>query len=158
MRKLFGTDGIRGVANVEPMTPEFAMTLGGAIVQEALRREEGGPAVVLIGKDTRRSGDLLEHALAAGVASMGGKAHLLGVMPTPAVAYLTKSLGADLGVMISASHNPFADNGIKLFGRDGFKLSDDQEQGIEPLLEEGLSKERPQGEGVGRIFHRSDLK
>ncbi|MFB3073437.1 MAG: phosphoglucosamine mutase [bacterium] len=157
MRKLFGTDGIRGVANVEPMTPELAMALGGAIVQEALRREEGGPAVILIGKDTRRSGDLLEHALAAGVASMGGKAHLLGVMPTPAVAYLTKSLGADLGVMISASHNPFADNGIKLFGRDGFKLSDDQEQEIEPLLQGGLSKERPQGEGVGRIFHRSDL-
>jgi len=73
MRKLFGTDGIRGLANVEPMTPELAMTLGGAIVQEALRREEGGPAVVLIGKDTRRSGDLLEHALAAGVASMGGR-------------------------------------------------------------------------------------
>lgn len=157
MRKLFGTDGIRGVANVEPMTPEFAMTLGGAIVQEALRREGGGPAVVLIGKDTRRSGDLLEHALAAGVASMGGKAHLLGVMPTPAVAYLTKTLGADLGVMISASHNPFADNGIKLFGRDGFKLSDDQEQEIERSLDDGLSKERPQGEGVGRIFHRSDL-
>ncbi|MEE9518961.1 MAG: phosphoglucosamine mutase, partial [bacterium] len=157
MRKLFGTDGIRGIANVEPMTPEFAMTLGGAIVQEALRREEGGPAVVLIGKDTRRSCDLLEHALAAGVASMGGKAHLLGVMPTPAVAYLTKTLGADIGVMISASHNHFADNGIKLFGRDGFKLSDDQEQEIEPLLEDGLSKERPQGEGVGRIFHRSDL-
>lgn len=157
MRKLFGTDGIRGIANVEPMTPEFAMTLGGAIVQEALRREGGGPAVVLIGKDTRRSGDLLEHALAAGVASMGGKAHLLGVMPTPAVAYLTKTLGADLGVMISASHNPFADNGIKLFGRDGFKLSDDQEQEIERSLDDGLSKERPQGEGVGRIFHRSDL-
>lgn len=156
MRKLFGTDGIRGVANVEPMTPELAMTLGGAMVQEVRRRHKKDRVVVFIGKDTRCSSDMLEHALAAGVASMGGEAHLLGTMPTPAVAYLTQSLGADVGVMISASHNPYPDNGIKLFDRTGYKLSDEEEIEIERLLEVDLNKERPQGKGIGRIFSRKE--
>jgi phosphoglucosamine mutase len=99
---------------------------------------------------------MLEHALAAGVASIGGEAHLLGVLPTPAVAYLTRELGADMGVMISGSHNPFDDNGIKLFNGNGFKLSDEEERDIERLLDGSLPKERPQGAGVGRIVARGD--
>ncbi len=156
MRRLFGTDGIRGVANAEPMTPEFAMTLGGAMVRQLRHRGAEGPGVVCIGKDPRRSSDMLEHAVASGVASMGGEAHLLGVLPTPAVAYLTNALGADMGVMISGSHNPFADNGIKLFGANGFKLSDEEEQEIERLLDDALPKERPLGADVGQIILRTD--
>jgi phosphoglucosamine mutase len=156
MRKLFGTDGIRGVANVEPMTPELAMTLGGAMVQEVRRQHGKDLVTVFIGKDTRGSSDMLEHALAAGVASMGGEAHLLGIIPTPAVAYLTQSLKADVGVMISASHNPYPDNGIKLFDRTGYKLSDEEEYEIERLLEADLTRERPRGEGIGRVFSRQE--
>lgn len=156
MRKLFGTDGIRGVANVEPMTPELAMSLGGAVVEEVRRRLGKGPVTVFIGKDTRCSGDMIEHALASGVASMGGEAHLLGVLPTPAVAYLTRALGADVGVMISASHNPYPDNGIKLFGRTGYKPTDEEELEIEKLLEDDLSGARPHGAGIGRILPRQE--
>ncbi|MCS6779760.1 MAG: phosphoglucosamine mutase [Geminicoccaceae bacterium] len=142
-RKLFGTDGIRGTANSEPMTAETALRLGLAAGRR-FRRGDHRHRVV-IGKDTRLSGYLLEPALTAGFVSAGMDVILTGPMPTPAVAFLTRSLRADLGVMISASHNPFADNGIKLFGPDGFKLSDEIEAEIEQLMDEngGLGRVGP---------------
>jgi phosphoglucosamine mutase len=132
-RKLFGTDGVRGRANDEPMTAEVALGLG----QAAGRFFTNGSHAhrVVIGKDTRRSGYMLENALTAGFTSVGMNVFLVGPVPTPAVGFLTRSMRADLGVMISASHNSFADNGIKFFGPDGFKLSDAAEEAIERLLE-----------------------
>src|SRR6185436_14387485 len=132
-RKLFGTDGIRGRANVDPMTPELALRLGRAITYVARRGKSRAPRIV-IGKDTRLSGYMLETALAAGICAMGGRVMLTGPIPTPAVANLTQSMRADIGVVISASHNPFADNGIKIFGPDGFKLPDKDELELEELL------------------------
>ena len=134
-RKFFGTDGIRGTTNVEPMTAETALRVGQAAGAHFLRGDHRHR--VVIGKDTRLSGYMMESAMVAGFTSVGMDVVLLGPMPTPAVAMLTKSMRADLGVMISASHNPFADNGIKLFGPDGYKLSDDAERAIEKRLEEG---------------------
>ncbi len=131
-RELFGTDGVRGRANTHPMTAEVAMRLGAA-VGRYFRRDKAEHRVV-IGKDTRRSGYMLENALTAGLTSTGMNVLLLGPVPTPAVGYLTRSMRADLGVMISASHNPHYDNGIKFFGPDGFKLSDEAEHRIEALL------------------------
>jgi phosphoglucosamine mutase len=131
-RRLFGTDGIRGLANTHPMTAEVALALGKAAGRR-FRRGEHAHRVV-IGKDTRLSGYMLEPALTAGFVSAGMSVMLVGPMPTPAVAFLTRSLRADLGVMISASHNPFHDNGIKLFGPDGYKLSDELEAEIEALM------------------------
>jgi phosphoglucosamine mutase len=149
-RKLFGTDGIRGKANVYPMTPEVALRLGKAIALVA----RSGPNVtpqVLIGKDTRLSGYMLETALAAGICSMGGTVLLTGPIPTPAVANLTHSMRADAGVVISASHNPFEDNGIKLFGPDGYKLADQAELRIEQLLDDpALDRRVPTGGRIGR--------
>ncbi len=133
-RKLFGTDGVRGTANVAPMTAETALKLGMAAGRYFTRGEHRH--VVVIGKDTRLSGYMLEPALTAGFISVGMDVVLLGPLPTPAVAMLTRSLRADLGVMISASHNPFEDNGIKLFGPDGFKLSDEAEREIEESLDD----------------------
>jgi phosphoglucosamine mutase len=132
-RKLFGTDGVRGVANVPPMTPEIALRLGRAIAYVA-KRGKTRPARVVIGKDTRLSGYMLETALASGICAMGGRVMLCGPLPTPAVAQLTQSMRADAGVVISASHNPYGDNGIKIFGPDGFKLPDADEAEIERLL------------------------
>jgi phosphoglucosamine mutase len=132
-RKFFGTDGIRGLTNSEPMTAETALRVGQAAGAHFLRGDHRHR--VVIGKDTRLSGYMMESALVAGFTSVGMDVVLLGPMPTPAVAMLTQSMRADLGVMISASHNPFADNGIKLFGPDGFKLSDADELAIERLLE-----------------------
>ncbi|HSD28501.1 MAG TPA: phosphoglucosamine mutase, partial [Vicinamibacteria bacterium] len=132
-RSLFGTDGIRGVANVDPMTPELALSLGRAVTFVAGRGKSHAPRV-LIGKDTRLSGYMLETAIAAGVTSMGGRVLLCGPVPTPAVAYLTVSMRADAGVVISASHNPYDDNGIKVFAGDGFKLPDAVEEEIEALI------------------------
>ena len=132
-RKVFGTDGIRGMANVHPMTPEFALRLGRAIAFVA-GRGKTRPARVLIGKDTRLSGYMLETAIASGICAMGGHVMLTGPVPTPAIAQLAQSMRADAGVVISASHNPFEDNGIKLFGADGFKLPDAQEAAIEDLV------------------------
>src|SRR3954469_8409155 len=132
-RRLFGTDGIRGTANTHPMTAEVALSLGKAAGK--LFRRGDHPHRVVIGKDTRRSGYMLEPALTAGFVSAGMDVLLLGPMPTPAVAFLTRSLRADVGVMVSASHNPFQDNGIKLFGPDGFKLSDALEAEIEGTME-----------------------
>jgi phosphoglucosamine mutase len=133
-RKFFGTDGIRGTTNDEPMTAETALRVGQAAGTHFLRGDHRHR--VVIGKDTRLSGYMMESAMVAGFTSVGMDVVLLGPMPTPAVAMLTRSMRADLGVMISASHNPFADNGIKLFGPDGYKLSDDSERAIEKRLEQ----------------------
>ncbi len=133
-RRLFGTDGIRGTANLEPMTPETALRVAMA-TGRVLRRGEHRHLVV-IGKDTRLSGYMIEPALTAGFIAMGMDVELVGPLPTPAIAMLTRSLRADLGVMISASHNPYEDNGIKLFGPDGYKLSDEIETAIEARLDE----------------------
>ncbi|MCR8850745.1 phosphoglucosamine mutase [Rossellomorea sp. SC111] len=149
MGKYFGTDGVRGVANTE-LTPELAFKLGrfgGYVLTKDATRPK-----ILIGRDTRISGHMLEGALVAGLLSIGAEVMRLGVISTPGVAYLTKALGAQAGVMISASHNPVADNGIKFFGPDGFKLSDDQESEIEDLLDQtadGLP--RPTGGDLGQV-------
>ncbi|MFC4402293.1 phosphoglucosamine mutase [Gracilibacillus xinjiangensis] len=149
MGKYFGTDGVRGVAN-QDLTPELAFKLGryGGYV---LTKEEQNPKV-LIGRDTRISGNMLEGALAAGLLSIGAEVMRLGVISTPGVAYLSKAMDAQAGVMISASHNPVEDNGIKFFGSDGFKLSDEQEAEIEALLEqEEDNLPRPIGGNIGQI-------
>ncbi|WP_372426625.1 phosphoglucosamine mutase [Salinarimonas chemoclinalis] len=147
MRKHFGTDGIRGRANVT-ITPELALRVGQA-AGLAFRRGDHRHRVV-IGKDTRLSGYMIENALVAGFTSVGMDTLLLGPMPTPAVAMLTRSMRADLGVMISASHNPFEDNGIKLFGPDGYKLSDGVEREIEALIDGDLSRRLAPSAGLGR--------
>ncbi len=136
MGTLFGTDGIRGEANRYPMTAEMALTLGGVIARRACRERGRRPSghTVLIGQDTRRSGGMLACALAAGVSKAGVDALMAGVIPTPAVAVLTKQTGALAGIVISASHNPYADNGFKIFDRDGYKISLRQEEGIEEEL------------------------
>ncbi len=153
-RKLFGTDGVRGTANSEPITAETALKLAmaaGAQFTCGAHRHK-----VVIGKDTRLSGYLLEPALTAGFISVGMDVVLLGPLPTPAVGMLTRSLRADLGVMISASHNPFQDNGIKLFGPDGFKLSDEVELEIEKRIDNGLSDARAQPQQLGRARRLDD--
>ncbi len=137
MTKLFGTDGVRGTANTHPMTAEMALRIGAA-VGRYFRRDAAGVHRVVIGKDTRLSGYMFENALTAGLTSTGMNVLLLGPVPTPAVGLLTRSMRADLGVMISASHNPAHDNGIKFFGPDGFKLSDKVEAEIEALIANGV--------------------
>jgi phosphoglucosamine mutase len=134
-RKLFGTDGIRGIANSEPMTPETALKVAMAVGESF--RNGSHKHLVVIGKDTRLSGYMLEPALVAGFITMGLDVVLVGPLPTPAIAMLTRSLRADIGVVLSASHNPFGDNGIKLFGPDGYKLSDDLEAMIEQRIDNG---------------------
>lgn len=152
-RKYFGTDGIRGTANTEPVTPGTVLRLAMA-AGELFRRGEHRHCVV-IGKDTRLSGYMLEPALASGFISMGMDVMLVGPMPTPAVAMLTRSLRADVGVMISASHNLYQDNGIKLFGPDGYKLSDGQEEEIETLMDAG-GFELAVGKALGRATRLED--
>src|SRR5512144_3224535 len=157
-RKLFGTDGIRGKANVAPMTPELALRLGRAVALVARRGKKRPPRIV-IGKDTRLSGYMLETALASGICAMGGRVLISGPIPTPAVANLTQSMRADAGVVISASHNPFADNGIKLFGPDGFKLPDAEEAEIERLLESNeLDEMRVTGGSIGGATRLEDAR
>jgi len=153
-RTLFGTDGIRGTANTPPMTADMALRLGMAAGAQFKRGDHRH--TVVIGKDTRLSGYMLEPALTAGFTAVGMDVVLLGPLPTPAVAMLTRSLRADLGVMISASHNPFEDNGIKLFGPDGFKLSDDTEAAIEALLSNGLDETRVAPSALGRARRLDD--
>jgi phosphoglucosamine mutase len=153
-RKFFGTDGIRGLTNSEPMTAETALRVGQAAGAHFLRGDHRHR--VVIGKDTRLSGYMTESALVAGFASVGMDVVLLGPMPTPAVAMLTRSMRADLGVMISASHNPFTDNGIKLFGPDGFKLSDEAERAIERRLEKAPKLAKP--ELIGRAVRIDDAR
>jgi phosphoglucosamine mutase len=152
-RKLFGTDGIRGTANVEPMTAETALRVAMA-AGERFRRGEHRHSV-LIGKDTRLSGYMIEPALTAGFIAMGMDVLLVGPLPTPAIAMLTRSMRADLGVMISASHNPYQDNGIKLFGPEGFKLSDEIELAIEAAVERGVGG-RAQPGALGRARRLDD--
>lgn len=155
MRRLFGTDGIRGRANRYPMTAEVALRLGMA-TGKLFMSQDDRRHLVIIGKDTRLSGYMIEPALVAGFASVGMDVRLLGPMPTPGVAMMTRSMRADLGVMISASHNGYADNGIKLFGPDGYKLSDQRELEIEALMNEGLD-ERLAGPGdLGRVARIDD--
>jgi phosphoglucosamine mutase len=149
-RKFFGTDGIRGKANEGNMTPEVAFRLGAAVAYTARQRVRHPPRIV-VGKDTRISGYLFENALAAGICTMGGRVMLTGPLPTPAVAHLTTSMRADAGVMISASHNPYQDNGLKVFGSDGFKLPDHEEEAIESLMgSDELDRKRPSGMHIGR--------
>ncbi|ATQ55830.1 phosphoglucosamine mutase [Paracoccus yeei] len=152
-RKLFGTDGVRGRANSHPMTAELALRLGAA-AGRYFRRGGQDHHRVVIGKDTRLSGYMLENALTAGLTSTGMNVLLLGPVPTPAVGYLTRSMRADLGIMISASHNPAADNGIKFFGPDGFKLSDEAEAEIERIVAGGIELAAPQN--IGRAKRIED--
>ncbi len=155
MRKLFGTDGVRGVANLDPMTSEMAMQLGRAAAHIFMRR--AGRHQIVIGKDTRISGYMLESALTAGICSMGVDVLLVGPMPTPAIAFLTRSLRADAGVVISASHNPYQDNGIKFFSSDGFKLPDEVEARIEQLIvSDEISHLRPTADLIGKAYRVDD--
>lgn len=155
--KLFGTDGVRGVANVFPMTAEMAMQLGRAlayIIRNGPHRHR-----VIIGKDTRLSGYMIEQALACGIMSMGVDVELVGPLPTPAVALLTTSMRADAGAVISASHNPYQDNGIKFFWRDGFKLPDETESKIETLIfEKSLDSLRPTARAIGGAVRLDDAR
>jgi len=153
-RKLFGTDGVRGRANTFPMTPEIAMKVGMAAGRIFTRGDHRHR--VVIGKDTRLSGYMIEPALVAGFTAVGMDVFQFGPLPTPAVAMLTRSLRADLGVMISASHNPYHDNGIKLFGPDGNKLSDEREQEIEALMESGLEEGLAEASMLGRAKRVDD--
>ncbi|MBL7123944.1 MAG: phosphoglucosamine mutase, partial [Actinobacteria bacterium] len=132
MRKLFETDGVRGIANEYPMTPEMAMQIGQAV--SYILQKKGHQPRIVIGKDTRLSGYMLESALVAGLTSMGAGAITIGPFPTPGIAFMTTNLDADAGIVISASHNPFEDNGIKIFSKTGFKLTDEQEIDIEELI------------------------
>ena len=142
--QLFGTDGIRGRANKWPITPEVGMRIGRAVAR-VLNAQMPGKHKVVIGKDTRLSGYMLENAITAGLVSEGARVLLTGPVPTPAIAYLTKSMACDAGVMLTASHNPYTDNGIKIFGPDGYKLNDAMEEAVEAIiLEESLSD--PAGE------------
>jgi len=153
--KLFGTDGVRGTANIEPMTAQTVLKIG---MSAGLRFQRGNHRHrVLIGKDTRLSGYMLEPALTAGFISMGMDVFLIGPMPTPAVAVLTRSMRCDLGVMLSASHNPYQDNGIKLFGPDGFKLSDDVEDQIEEHVANGLGSKLAVPAELGRAKRLDDV-
>lgn len=155
MRKLFGTDGIRGVANVHPMTTEIAMRLGRAVAH--IFKDKDRRHKILVGKDTRVSGYMLETALASGICSMGVDVLLVGPMPTPGIAFLTTDMRADAGIVISASHNPFQDNGIKIFCRDGFKLPDEKEKEIEELIaSEEIDSLRPTADEVGKAFRIDD--
>lgn len=155
MGKYFGTDGVRGEANIE-LTPELAFKLGRFGGYVLSQHEENRPRV-LVGRDTRISGELLESALIAGLLSAGIEVHKLGIISTPGVAYLTRVLKASAGVMISASHNPAQDNGIKFFGNDGFKLVDDQELEIEKLLDAAEDTlPRPSAEGLGTVHEMPD--
>lgn len=175
--RLFGTDGIRGLANAEPMTPEIAMRLGRAMAYVLQTRKEFQSrtslpvglkpleskkqvrrAKIVVGKDTRLSGYMIEMALASGICSMGADVILIGPLPTPGVAFVTQSMRADAGIMISASHNPYYDNGIKLFSADGYKLADAVEDEITELMySDELEKQRPSHDLVGKAFRIEDV-
>lgn len=158
--KLFGTDGIRGTANQWPMTPEIVVKIGQAIGYLLQKQAHASPLVsrkVVIGKDTRLSGYMIEQALASGLNSMGIFVQLVGPLPTPGIGYLTRTMRASAGIVISASHNPFHDNGIKVFGPDGFKISDEMEREIERLvLEEDLTQFLPHSKEIGRTRRIED--
>ncbi|RPH86446.1 MAG: phosphoglucosamine mutase, partial [Deltaproteobacteria bacterium] len=156
MGKLFGTDGIRGEANRYPMNAAIAFSVGQAVAH--LFKKDKHLAHVIIGKDTRISGYMLESSLEAGITSMGGCPILVGVLPTPGIAFITQSMRADAGIVISASHNPFQDNGLKIFGGDGFKLTDEEEDSIEDLiLNKKLSDLLPTASGMGKAARLDDV-
>ncbi|MHA6624551.1 phosphoglucosamine mutase [Pseudonocardia sichuanensis] len=148
-RRLFGTDGVRGLANGELLTPELAVALSASAARVLAERNRSRRPVAVVGRDPRASGEMLEAAVVAGLSAAGADAVRVGVLPTPAVAYLVGELGADFGVMISASHNPMPDNGIKLFAAGGHKLPDSVEGAVEAGL--GAAAERPTGAGIGRV-------
>ncbi len=155
MGRYFGTDGIRGLANREPITTDMALKLGQAIAYFCCK--DSKRKKIVVGKDTRISGDMLENAIVAGICSMGIEALTIGVFPTPGIAFLTQSMGADAGVVISASHNKFDDNGIKFFQQEGHKLSEAQEVEIEKLIvSDQLCQRQPIGEKVGRVLPLND--
>lgn len=155
MGTLFGTDGIRGVANTWPMNAETALAVGRATAH--LCRQHGRRHRIVIGKDTRLSGYMIETALTAGICSMGVDVLLVGPMPTPGIAFITRSMRADAGIVISASHNPFQDNGIKIFSREGLKISDAMEEEIEALVSTGrINDIRPTADHVGKAFRIED--
>src|SRR3990167_8424087 len=155
MRKLFGTDGVRGIANVYPMTAEVAMQLGRAIAY--VFKKEPRRHKIVIGKDTRLSGYMIENAMVAGICSMGVDVMLVGPLPTPGIAFITSSMRADAGIVVSASHNPYQDNGIKVFARDGFKLPDEVEAEIEALVGgDGLERLRPGAPDIGKATRIED--
>jgi phosphoglucosamine mutase len=154
MDRLFGTDGVRGIANTE-LSALLALELGSASAYVLRKKHEG--AKILIGRDTRISGDILESAMASGICALGVDVYLAGVAPTPAVAMLSQVLKADAGVVISASHNPMSDNGIKFFGADGLKLPDEIEAEIEEQVAAFHALLRPEGAGVGRMYRAHDL-
>ena len=157
MGQLFGTDGIRGEANRYPMDAMTAFSVGQAVTN--LFKNSDHPTRVIIGKDTRISGYMLESSLEAGITSMGGNPYLVGVLPTPGIAFITESMRADAGIVISASHNPYQDNGIKIFSRDGFKLSDEQEETIEDLMLGGKLPEMvPPANEMGRAKRIEDVR
>jgi len=161
-RKLFGTDGIRGVANIEPVTAETALKLGRAAAHVfstsgQLPHSPGGRRKIVLGKDTRLSGYMLENAMVAGITSLGVDVLIIGPLPTPGVAYITRSLRADAGIVLSASHNPYEDNGIKFFRHDGFKLDDEIEARIEGLVFSGeIENIRPTAKKIGKAFRIDD--
>jgi phosphoglucosamine mutase len=156
-KKLFGTDGIRGIANREPMTAEMALQVGRAVAY--LFRREGHKVKIIIGKDTRISGYMFEEALVSGICSMGGEAYLIGPLPTPGIAFIAQSQRADAGIVISASHNPFEDNGIKIFSGNGFKLPDEKEDEIEKLvLSREIQNHLPEPKNLGRAFRMEDAE
>ncbi len=155
MDRLFGTDGVRGIANQEPMTPETVVKLGRAVAH--LFKAPGDRRSIVIGKDTRLTGYMLETALTAGITSMGVDVLLVGPLPTPGIAFITRSLRADAGVVISASHNPFEDNGIKFFSGDGLKLPDSLEAQIEELIASGdIDRIRPGAHEIGKAYRIND--
>jgi phosphoglucosamine mutase len=156
-RKYFGTDGIRGVAGASPLDPETLVRLGKAVAMIFMQEHPKKRARVLVGKDTRLSGYMIESSLAAGITAMGADLMLCGPVPTPGVAYLTKSMRADAGIVISASHNPFEDNGIKIFGADGFKLPDALEEKVESLLAPGVLDGKTTDAGhIGKAYRIDD--
>jgi phosphoglucosamine mutase len=158
MARLFGTDGVRGVANVAPMTAEMILEIGRATAHVCKHHEERRHTIV-IGKDTRISGYMVENALTAGICSMGVDVLLVGPMPTPGIAFITRSMRADAGLVISASHNPYQDNGIKIFSRDGYKLPDREEDEIEDLISSGRIKDiRPTAEEIGKARRIDDAR
>src|SRR5271157_5640114 len=155
MNKLFGTDGIRGIANEHPMTTEVALNVGRAIAY--LSKRKGHTPKIIIGRDTRLSGDMFESAIISGICSMGVNAISVGVMPTPGIAFLTHDMRADAGIVISASHNPSQDNGIKIFNSDGFKLSDEKENQIEELIfANNMEKLHPVPKELGKVSRLDD--
>ncbi len=156
MKKIFGTDGVRGMANAYPMIAETALRLGQGIACLVKKNKRFRNRIV-IGKDTRLSGYIFENAISAGICSMGVDVLLLGPLPTPGVAFITTSMRADAGIVISASHNPFYDNGIKFFGNDGFKLCNEKERELEEFVAAGeIDVERPVAEGIGKAFRIDD--